>query len=219
MISIESVCNSTQTGFILCAPSRSTRVICHKSLLWATALGNAGVFPCLHKTAVLLREMIAPISCFSKWQKVGRELPVACGLKAGTTWTLLRCEKQWIILCDVDRRSLVLLQGGTKKKERTGLQWLCIYAEFIFLQCWVLSCSSIPTSPQACSCADVQAVVHKQGRDTFLISCSDISTLWHLYLLQQTIAVHIANQYRECEGVRSTQSLVHYCTIQLFTVQ
>lgn len=205
------------------AASRRTHVICHKGFLWATALVNPEGFPCLHKTIVLLRERMAPVAFPASLS--GRTWAERCLWYVG--WKLVPPEPSWEtmyyplwpeIRSEAQEKSCPL-QGSTKKKERTGLQWLCFYAEFIFLQCWVLSRSSILTSPQPCSCADVQAVLHEQGRDTFLISCSDISTLWHLYLLQQTITVHIANQYSECEGVRSTQSLVHYCTTQLFTVQ
>lgn len=44
------------------APNRSTPVICHKSLVCITALVKAEGFPCLDKTIVLLREMLAPVA-------------------------------------------------------------------------------------------------------------------------------------------------------------
>lgn len=119
-------------------------------------------------------------------------------------WDLVPPQPSWDVrniysllqreICSEAQEKSCLLQRSTKKKERAGQYGFCSYAEFIFLWCWILSHSFIPTSPQSCSCADVHTVPHEQGRDTFLISCSDISTLWHLYLLQQTITVHIANQ-------------------------
>ena len=44
------------------APNRNTCVIRHKSLVCTTALVKAEGFPCLDKTIVLLREMLAPVA-------------------------------------------------------------------------------------------------------------------------------------------------------------
>jgi len=138
-------------------------------------------------------------SCFSKWGKVSRRLPVVCGLRPGTTLTLLRCGKQYVLFCDVKyvlrhRRSLVCYTEAQSKRKGLASTGSVYMLNLYSCNAEFLSHGFIPTSPQSCSCADVHAILHEQGRDTFLISCSDISTLWHLYLLQQTITVHIANQ-------------------------
>lgn len=177
-------------------------VICHKSLACTTALVKAEGFPypCLNKTDQLLRETLAPVAppaslSGGRWAEsclwyMGWDLvPPQPSWDVRNDYSLLQCE-----ICSEAQEKSCLLQKSTKQKERAGQYRFCLYAEFIFLQCWILSHNFIPTSPQSCSCADIHAVLHEQGRDTFLISCSDISTLWHLYLLQQTITVHIANQ-------------------------
>lgn len=114
-----------------------------QSLVSPIVLPKAESFPCWVKATVVLREMLAP-TAFLNGQRT------ASGTWA-ETWYQLSLPEMWekyILFCNtkcVLRQNSSLLYRSTTQKEKAAQYTFCLYTEFIFLQCRILSHSFIPT--------------------------------------------------------------------------
>lgn len=131
----------------LSAPSRSTHLICHKCLLWTTALVNAEGFPCLHITVVLLREMMVPVAFPASLS--GRRWAENCLWYVG--WKLVPPEPSWDVRNNVLSSVMwnmfwgtgeVLSVTGEHKEKRKDWPVLAMFL------CWIYILATLSFEPQ-----------------------------------------------------------------------
>lgn len=150
------------------ALNRSTCVICHRSLVCTTALLKAEGFPCLDKTTVLLREMLAPAALPASLS-CGRQA-VNCLWYVG--WDLVPTQPSWSVRNSIFSSVLRSMFRGTGEASSVtqnckakGKGWT---VQVLFV-CWIYILATLNFEPQLhphlttilqlcrCTCCTAQA--------------------------------------------------------------